>query len=321
MGAPLVSVLIPCYNAAPWLRETLQSVLDQTWPHIEIILVDDGSTDATLAEVERLQRREIKVFTQENGGAASARNRGLEEATGDFIQYLDADDVLAPDKIARQVARLSSSSPHKVASSEWARFTDAVPVGALATQSIWRDLSPIEFLVTCALEELMFPPISWLIPRPVAEAAGRWDERLSLNDDGEYMSRVLACSDGIAFVPGARAYYRSGNPSSYASQKTERAARSELLAWDLTASTMLELEDSARTRRAIATGYQRVQSAWFLRNQSVVEEAQRKERAFGGGAYQFQGGPAFCLVRHLLGWRTALRLRHAAQRLRATGGL
>ena len=319
VNAPLVSVIVPCYNAAPWLGATLESALAQTWPHLEIIAVDDGSTDGTLAALAPFAERGVRVLTQPNAGASAARNRGLAEASGAFIQYLDADDLLAPDKIARQLNHLRAGSPGVVASCEWARFTDAVPEGELPSQPIWRDLSPIDFLVTCALDELMFPPICWLIPKPVADAAGPWDTRLSLNDDGEYMSRVLAQSQGIAFVPGARAFYRSGNPASYASQTSERAGRSELLAWDLTAATMLGLEDSARVRRAVATGYQRIEAAWFFRNPAIVDQAAAKGRAFGGGAYRFDGGPGFRLVRRVFGWKAALRLRHAAHRLRAGG--
>lgn len=319
MQLPLVSVIVPCYNAAPWLRASLQSVLSQTWPHLEIIAVDDGSTDDTRAALEPFEARGVRVIRQRNAGASAARNRGLAEATGAFIQYLDADDLLAPDKIARQMNRLLAGPTNIVASCEWARFTDAVPEGDLPPQAVWHDLSPIDFLVTCALDELMFPPICWLIPKAVVDAAGPWNERLSLNDDGEYMSRVLAQSRGIAFVPGARAYYRSGNPASYASQKSDRAGQSELLAWDLTAATMLGLEESARVRRAVATGYQRIEAAWFFRNQAIVDDAAAKARAYGGGAYRFDGGPGFRLVRRVFGWKAALRLRHVAHRLRGAG--
>ena len=316
---PLVSVIVPCYNAAPWLRASLQSVLAQTWPHLEIIAVDDGSTDTTRAVLAEFEAVGVRVLAQRNAGAAAARNRGLAAASGTFIQYLDADDLLAPEKIARQMAHLLARPAGQVASCEWTRFVDVLPEDDPAPQPIWRDLAPLDFLVTCALDELMFPPICWLIPKAVADAAGPWDERLSLNDDGEYMSRVLAHSQGIAFVPGARAYYRSGNPDSYASQKSDRAGRSELLAWDLTAATMLGLEESARVRRAVATGYQRIEAAWFFRNQAIVDEAASKAQAYGGGAYRFDGGPGFRLVRRVFGWKAALRLRHAAHRLRAGG--
>src|SRR5438876_7489334 len=100
---PLVSILIPAYNAERWIAETIQSALAQTWSKKEIIIVDDGSRDQTLAVAQQFTSRNVLVVTQENQGAAAARNRALEPCQGEYIQWLDADDLLAPDKIARQM--------------------------------------------------------------------------------------------------------------------------------------------------------------------------------------------------------------------------
>src|SRR5688500_18155135 len=96
----LVSILIPAYNAERWIAATLQSALEQTWPAVEIIVVDDGSRDQTLAVARRFEGQSLKVVTQTNMGAAAARNTALGLAQGSYIQWLDADDLLAPDKIA-----------------------------------------------------------------------------------------------------------------------------------------------------------------------------------------------------------------------------
>ena len=101
---PLVSILIPTYNAELWLVETIDSALKQTWSNIEIVVVDDGSKDNTLAVAKRFESSLVKVIYQENQGQSAAENRALQEAQGDFIQYLDADDLLAPDKIERQIS-------------------------------------------------------------------------------------------------------------------------------------------------------------------------------------------------------------------------
>jgi hypothetical protein len=189
------------------------------------------------------------------------------------------------------------------------RFIDQPPTGGLPYQPIWHDMAAIDLLVACAMDELMFPPIAWLIPRAVCDQAGVWDVSLSLNDDGEYMSRVLAASDGIVFVDGARAFYRSGNTGSYASQRSRKAAESELRAWEQTVATMLRLEDSARVRLAAATGFQRIEAAWFGRYDEVVAQAAEKEQEFGGGRYRFDGGPLFRSAVKLVGWKSAMRLR------------
>jgi len=103
---PLVSILIPAYNSEEWIGETIRSAVEQTWPRKEVIVVDDGSRDGTLAAAKVLASKEVTVVTQENQGVCAARNHALRLCQGDYIQWLDADDLLAPDKIERQFAAL-----------------------------------------------------------------------------------------------------------------------------------------------------------------------------------------------------------------------
>src|ERR1700722_15492058 len=100
---PLVSILIPAYNADRWIAETIRSAVNQTWERKEIIIVDDGSTDETLAVARQFESMLVRVVSQKNQGAASARNRAFSLSCGDYIQWLDADDLLAPDKVSRQM--------------------------------------------------------------------------------------------------------------------------------------------------------------------------------------------------------------------------
>jgi glycosyltransferase involved in cell wall biosynthesis len=99
---PLVSVLIPCYNAEKWVGEAIQSALDQTYPNTEVIVVDDGSSDGSLEVIKSFEDK-IRWETGSNQGANAARNRLLELSRGEWLQYLDADDYLLPSKIERQV--------------------------------------------------------------------------------------------------------------------------------------------------------------------------------------------------------------------------
>jgi glycosyltransferase involved in cell wall biosynthesis len=100
---PLVSILIPAYNSENWIIETVQSALNQTWKRLEVIVVDDGSTDHTLSVVRTLECKNLKIVSQQNNGACSARNHALRLAQGEVIQWLDSDDLLHPDKIASQM--------------------------------------------------------------------------------------------------------------------------------------------------------------------------------------------------------------------------
>src|SRR2546421_1094622 len=104
----LVSILIPAYNAEKWIGDSIKSALSQTWPQTEIIIVDDESSDNTLHIAKQYESRSVKVLTQPHAGASAARNKALSFAQGEYIQWLDADDLLAPDKISKQL-RLTDS--------------------------------------------------------------------------------------------------------------------------------------------------------------------------------------------------------------------
>ena len=103
---PLVSILIPAHNADAWLPATIQSAVGQSWPNTEVIVVDDGSTDRTLACARTFESARVKVVTQPNQGAPAARNTAFALAQGDYIQWLDADDLLHPEKISAQMTRM-----------------------------------------------------------------------------------------------------------------------------------------------------------------------------------------------------------------------
>src|SRR5712671_6131422 len=103
MSPPLVSILIPCYNAERYIGETLDSVFRQTWPKVEVIVVDDGSTDNSVDVIASFVGPKLKLIRQANRGQTAALNVCLTYATGDFVQYLDADDVIASEKIERQM--------------------------------------------------------------------------------------------------------------------------------------------------------------------------------------------------------------------------
>jgi glycosyltransferase involved in cell wall biosynthesis len=123
MVAPLVSVVVPSYNRASLIGETLDSVLAQTHPNLEIIVVDDGSTDDTEAAVAPYRSR-ITYIKQKNQGLAAARNTGLQHSTGEYVAWLDSDDLWNPDKVALQVAVLQSRADIALVASDFSAFDD-----------------------------------------------------------------------------------------------------------------------------------------------------------------------------------------------------
>ena len=120
---PLVSILIPAYNSEEWVADAIRSAIAQTWQRKEIIVVDDGSSDGTAEVAQRFASKDVTVVSTKNQGAAAARNHALQLSKGDYIQWLDADDLLAPDKIERQLAALREGDSKRVLlSSPWAYF-------------------------------------------------------------------------------------------------------------------------------------------------------------------------------------------------------
>jgi glycosyltransferase involved in cell wall biosynthesis len=312
MNQPLISILIPCYNAAPWLAQTLESVLAQTWMHKEIIVVDDGSTDNSASIAHTYAGHGMRLIRQENRGAAAARNHALQHAQGDFIQFLDADDLLAPDKVEQQMGVLAGAASH-IAAGPWGRFDDNPASAVFTPETNWRDSKPVEWLALNFAGRGMMPPAAWLTPRRLIDTAGPWDERLTLNDDGEYFCRVLLASSGVRFCANARSFYRSNLTGSLSRRRTDAAWHSAFLSHDLCTQHLLAHEASPRTRRACADLFQRLAFAAYPDCPGLVPQCEAKVRSYGGSDQRPGGGHGFQIITRLLGWKIAQRLRTLAR--------
>jgi glycosyltransferase involved in cell wall biosynthesis len=310
MPQPLVSILIPSRNAERWLAETLAAALGQTWTNREIILVDDGSTDGSLALARTYEAQGVRAISQPNLGASAARNRAFRESRGDFIQFLDADDLLSPDKIARQVAELARRPVGTVASSAWGRFATDPAQAKFVDDAVYRDFLPVDFLVLCSEGFHMMHPSAWLTPRAVAVQAGPWDESLTLNDDGEYFCRVLLAGTGVAFTSGARSYYRSRLAGSLSQRRDERSRRSQFRSIELIEKHLLSAEDSPRTRRACAGYYQRFLHDFFPFPADLMRAAESRAAALGGSSLPPPMGPKTAALARWVGWKNVWRLKH-----------
>lgn len=307
----LVSILIPCHNAAAWLEATLESVFAQTWPHIDAILVDDGSTDASPVIARAFTPRGLRVLSHPVArGAAAARNTALTLAKGDYLQFLDADDLLAPDKIARQLARLQPAGDRSVATAPWARFHRDPAEAVFRPDPLWRDHSPVDWLVASWREHHMMATASWLVPRALVTAVGPWNSELHPNpvDDMEYFSRVLFSADQVLFCPESRAYYRSALPGSLSRQRCDAAWRSIFTSFHLTTDRLLARENSARTRLAAATVLQRLVYESYPRVPGLRRAALTRVRQLGGTDLRPDAGPKRRLLQKLIGWRLTKRL-------------
>ena len=187
---PLVSILICAYNAERTIAETLKSAIAQTWPRLEIIVINDGSKDGT-PEIVR-QFKNVVLVSTENQGFSAAQNNVFRRAQGDYVQYLDADDLLAPDKIERQLLALQKiGNPRILAASPWAPFYHRIRNARFVDSALCQSLSPVEWLLRKMAENLHMQNGTWLVERQLAEKAGPWDTSLYYDQDGEFFCRVL----------------------------------------------------------------------------------------------------------------------------------
>jgi glycosyltransferase involved in cell wall biosynthesis len=317
---PLVSIVIPARDAAPWLPATLDSALAQTHPAREILVVDDGSTDGTpavLARYASLHPGRLQLHRLPGSGAAAARNHGLRHARGAYIKFLDADDLLAPESLASQLAALAAR-PRHLAYGAWARFHQDPATARFSPRPGWRDTDdPVDWICqTWTDAEPMYQCGLFLIPQALLRRAGAWHEDLSLIDDLEFFTRLVLASEGIVHTPPARLYYRSAVPGSLSARKTRRAWESAHLSTRLACQQLLAREDSSRTRRAAADLCQNLAHSLYPDHPDLVADLLTEVRRLGGSRLLPGGGPAFRLLARTLGWRAALRVRrlHAARR-------
>ena len=217
MTKPLVSIIIPVFNSQAYLAETIRSALAQTWPNKEIIIVDDGSADQSLNVARGFTGPCIRIFEQENKGAGAARNKGLAAAKGEYIQYLDADDLISPNKIQDQI-NLLQNKPGYIISCPTVYFFDGEDHQKKNAEDLWvkeGSDNPVDFLIKLYGGDIigqdlggMIAVHSWLCPRGIIDKAGRWNEALSVDDDGEYFSRVILASAGVLYAAKCFNYYR-----------------------------------------------------------------------------------------------------------------
>ena len=186
MANPKVSVIIPAYNAIAYLPKTLASVQQQTFKDFEVLVIDDGSTDSTADWVNSLSDRNVQLIVQKNGGCASARNRGIQAAKGDYIAFLDADDIWEPSKLEKQAHILETSAAVGVVNT-WISNIDSQgqPIGNLGTPDaegkVWAQVIE-ENPIMCGSAPM--------VRRQCFDAVGLFDQSLRSAEDWDMWIRL-----------------------------------------------------------------------------------------------------------------------------------
>lgn len=309
MSTAVVSIIISAWNAEQYIGQTLESLLNQTWANLEIIVVNDGSTDDTLPVARSFESRGVKVISQVNKGQDAALNSGYLHSKGDYIKFMDSDDLLNWEMIEIQMKTLDGSQEH-VAYGEWARFyNNDVTTADFTPLDYWTDREPLDFM-TARPEGVMLQCGIILIPRKLIDKAGLWDERLILFNDTEFFTRILLASKGVRFSNGARLYYRSALSASISAGRTRKYFESTFLATKLMAGHLLAREDSCRVRQLITNTFLSQYYRMYPDFPDLVKAHEKEIAFYGQGTLKADGGRVFKVLSQLLGWKAARRIQN-----------
>jgi len=319
---PLVSIIIAVYNAEKYLAEAIDSAIGQTWGNKEIIIVDDGSTDGSLAVAKGYENSRVKVFSQENQGASAARNKGLKEATGEYIQFLDADDLLSANKIEAQM-NLLETLPGYLAICGTIHFENGTDPSGLAIQHEWfseGSNDPADFLVKLYGGSFLNPGYcgmvtihSWLTPKNIIDKAGLFNEMRNPDDDGEFFCRVVLASNGIVYADKAINYYRkfSDNSNTLSGQRHYAALRNILKSTDLKAANLLAHTGKPEAKLVMSRLYHENAYSFYPKFVDLSREAERKAKALAPGFKYNPYHHGFPLrLSKIIGWKAVRYLQY-----------
>lgn len=319
----LVSVVVPCYNAAPYVAETLESILAQTHPAVEAIVVDDASTDGGWEVVQhyaaRYPERVRALRLSANRGGGYARNRGAELASGQYLMFLDADDFIAPGALAALVSIVrdvpgaiavgDSRKVQRNEAGEWVKGGRDAALPPRDTDAALRGwLDGTVWVPTCAL----------LWRRDTYEATGGWDESLARNQDGDIAMRALVGGARMVVTPEITGFYRMHGDSRVSVSRNfvhVDKLRSQLRVIDRIAALLREQGRVEAFADSLAADYSSVALRAFQAGHwEFGRECVRQARGAGRGRPQ-SDTPVGRMLERVLGLEGKERLAQALARM------
>jgi glycosyltransferase involved in cell wall biosynthesis len=316
----LVSILIPCHNAGRWVGQAIESALRQTWAHKEVRVVDDGSTDDSLAVIQSFRER-VHWETGPNQGATTTRNRLLELARGDWLQYLDADDYLLPEKVKVQMEFLSSRENADV-------LFSPITLEHTMSQRIQREIQPIP--------EPHDPWVllaRWYLPqtgsalwrRRALIDIGGWKNGQPCCQEHELYLRLLMADKRFVYCPHPGAVYRQWSDQTL-SKKNVSEVHLQRLEIERRAETFLRTRNELTSQRQAAINqarFETARSAWQYDPAFAMNVmAQVLESQPGFTPETCSAAPAhYRLALRILGFRATETLADIARALVPRGSL
>ncbi len=307
---PLISIIIPSYNTLPFLAESINSALTQNYQNLEVIVIDDGSTDGSFDYLRKLNYPNLIIRKNKRKGACAARNYGFEQSKGDYIQFLDADDILSPNKIASQVANLANTDYTTIASCKWQHFVK-IPgdLNQNTRQLIDRSYDhPINWLIDSWNGGGMGQSAVWLTPRKLIEEAGKWNESLLKNQDGEFFFRVLLKASRVIFNSDSIVHYRKPQTLNISQNKSKEAIESLLMSYNKY-EEVLRYRDDKIVRKALARNYN---NFIYLYHNTYPVLSQEAEKCLGNLQQKVLisfANPKLRALAKIIGWKSIIKTR------------
>jgi glycosyltransferase involved in cell wall biosynthesis len=237
---PLVSIIIPTYNRAHFISETLDSIMAQTYSNWECIIVDDGSMDNSefvISKYVELDSRFQFYYrpAERIKGANSCRNYGFELSKGEYIQYLDSDDLISFNKIEDQVRELEKYDMNTIAICKWQFFENLSNIHRENKElKVYRNFDSIlDFIDALALSGCFLPPHVYLVNRQLVLNSGNWMDKLMINQDGEFFARIFTKTNLVVFLPDVMAYYRRNHTDNISILNNEKKVGHAIMSWQL----------------------------------------------------------------------------------------
>lgn len=313
-----VSIIIPLHNAESYIGEAVDSCLNQTYANIEVIVVENGSNDGSWNIISNYKDSRISRFQIEASSATVARNYGYKKSTGNYIMFLDADDVLSNNKIEDQIKFIEQYGESTIVSCAWGMFNNHVANAKFNKSLVWRNYEkPIEWLIDSWTGGGMMQTACWLTHRNLIEKAGLWDETLKKNpnDDGDFFCRVLLKAERILFAEKSKVYYRMPTSKNVSENRSNTAVASLLGSFYSYQNEILKVEESKRVRTALAYNYSRFIYEFYPQHKQLIQQAQAHIKALGVTT-PIVGGQKFQKLAQCIGFYNALRLRELARKLK-----
>lgn len=309
MNNPLVSIIIPLYNSENFIKKTIESLLNQSYKNIELIIIDDHSTDQSYQLVKTYQSNKIRLEKNIRKGACAARNYGFQLSKGDYIQYLDADDILSKNKIETQVAQLSKNDSNSIASCGWTKFSnDNLPESAKQQVINKSYEKPYLWLVDSFNGNGMGLISIWLTPRYLIEKAGNWNESLLINQDGEFFCRVLLKASNIIFCDEILAYYRMHANSITQQKRSLDKIQSQLHSYKLCEEHLINHNNDVLVKKSLGNLYLK----FIYHNDRFSKKLSQQAWSYffdlNIGKPWIVGGAKFKTIAKVIGFNNALKI-------------